>query len=200
MNTIRASIDLDGCLYPWSEGVREALIEHHGRTELADVDMDGTQWDHVKQVIGDEHWEWIFTAEGGMATLNRPHLHYPGVPEALHELAAVADVSFITHRSPLCAAATALWLASHGAPFTSLHVIGRSDRNHGAKSDVEPQADLYVEDNVDNVMELLQNTEAVVMAPRRPYNTGLNGVIASGFFMYDHIDEVVAKARELSGA
>lgn len=194
MNRIRVAFDIDGCLYPWSEGVREALIELGH--DLAGVDMDGTSWDHVKGVIGDEAWQWIFSDEGAQATLYRTHLMYPGTTEALHALAGVADLSFITHRSPNAAAATALWLAEHDVPFTSLHILGRADRNHDPKSSVEPKAHIYVEDNSDNVRELVANTDALVMAPRRPYNTDLEPLHAnSTIVMYDDLSQVVRTAR-----
>lgn len=168
-------------------------MEERGLLHLADADMEGNSWNHIRDVIGDEHWNWIFSEEGVGHVLNRPHLMYEGVTEALHELSKIAELTFITHRSPICAAATAQWLASHGAPFTSLHCIGSDDGDHLPKSVVQPQADIYVEDSPTNVTELLGSTTALVLCPRRSYNADLKP--HKRLAMYDSLTDVVHTAR-----
>lgn len=176
--------------------MREALIEVHGRDDLINADMEGTEWNHVRQVIGDEHWNWIFSAEGVNHVLNRPNLMYRGATQVLNELSEIADLVFITHRSPICAAATAQWIASHGAPFSALHVVGSDDGNHLPKSAVQPQCDIYVEDSPTNVRDLLGETEAFVLCPRRSYNESLEGQ-HDRLFMFNDLSFVSRFARTL---
>lgn len=196
---IRVAFDIDGCLYQWSEGVRAALIERG--VPLHEADMEGTEWNHVRSVIGDEHWDWIFTEEGCLSSLTRPDLHYPGVPEALHRVSSIAEVTYITHRSASAAAATAQWLASHGAPFRSLHILGDPQGLHAPKSSVQPKQDLYIEDSPSNVKELLAETDAVVMCPRRPYNEDAFEaeleLYDGRLILYTDIDEVVRFVEQL---
>lgn len=167
------AIDIDGCLFPWDEAAAEALEEKFGYTGLVRV---SETWDHLREMVDPEHWKWLFTPEGGEATLDKPTLFYPGVPEGLHRIAEVAHVSFITHRPSGAAACTARWIASHGCAFRSLHVIGDAGGDHSPKSSVQPQADIYIEDRAHNVLEILEGTvAALVLMPKLAHNVELHG-------------------------
>lgn len=94
---------------------------------------------------------------------------YPEVAAVVNDLLTKGhQVHFITARPKTALETTQKWFATHGIHYTSLHVIG-----HGSSKGVlgrELNLDIYIDDHVVNVEEVLEHTKAVNFLIDRPYN------------------------------
>lgn len=186
-------IDIDGVLFRWDAAAATVLEQTFGYKGLP---RESERWNQLQGLVSEEHFSWLFSKEGVEASLSAPDCCYPGVTEGLRRIAEVGVVHFITHRSSAAASVTARWLAEHDCPFQSLNMVGGTDGNHTPKSLVQPECEVYIEDNASNVRELLRNTNALVLMPRMPYNKDLHALAdapysTSSLRIYNTFDEAV---------
>ncbi len=167
---LRMGLDLDGCVYPWVETVKLAYKSRGYSGEGWDT-PDIPTWDWLLEEGGvtKADWRWLWESQEGLqAAFGAVDSAYPGAIEAVQRISKVTDLAIITHRPRRVAGLTAAFLANHGIVFDSLHILGGKNPE---KSRVQPQADVYIEDKVENVLDLLENTDAyAIYVPRRPWN------------------------------
>lgn len=190
---LKVYFDIDGVLFPWDLAAREAFATHRGYTDLEPSKF----WNHLKEQVRVKCWEWLWRGPGIKHVFDRHDLHYEGVPKALRQIGAIADLGFVTHRPPSASEFTARWVATQRCVFSSLHILGM----HIPKSTICADADLVIDDKPEVVYDLLNNTRAHVFAPRRDYNTELEALtpdtlLGARFHFYDDIKEVTQWVRE----
>lgn len=160
----RIGVDLDGVVYNWTDTAR-FLLEWEFGISLG----ESMYWDHIKEQISDEQWAWLWNSEkgGGVERGLFRHGHcYRGSFETLKVLAELGDLVIITHRPKSAVLDTTQWLGFHGVPANEIHMMYRAER----KSSIEPQCQIYVDDKVENCIDLRENTDAIVCLWDRPWN------------------------------
>jgi len=162
MSKPRFGIDLDGVLYHWDKTAR-FLLSHQFGIELA---PESETWDHIENEITKDQWKWLWT-KGVERGLFRHGNVYRGSIEALNSLSKFGDNVIITNRSHSANQDTMDWLSFHRIPTTEIHLLNGNE----PKSIVQPQCDLYVDDNVDKIIDLYNNTDATnICMWKRKYN------------------------------
>lgn len=160
--TLRAGIDLDGCVYRWSDTARFLLNWNFGLAL-----GESTSWDYLQQNTTPDQWRWLWREGVEQHGLFRHGNCYPGAFEALTDLARDHELVFITARPPNARADTLDWLAYHRLPAREVHIIGASER----KSEATRRCDWYVDDRPENVVDL-DRTGARTFLFDRPWNQG----------------------------
>ena len=154
-------VDIDGCTYPFTTAVNEAVEAKFGITDLE----EHTSWNYLKDRITPAQWGWVWTPDAAEAVFGRCDLIYRGAGEVVNELCRAHEVHFVTHRDPPSVAAiTATWLQCHFAGYQGVHVL----RNSVKKTTVMAW-DVFIDDKNETIWEF---TEAGVpiLAPARPWN------------------------------
>jgi uncharacterized HAD superfamily protein len=123
-----------------------------------------TDCDKTNKSIADDIISWVNDAD--YLYKAQP---YSGVDKVIKNLLASGhSVHFITARPETTLLSTQKWFATHGIPYTSLHVIG-----HNTSKGIlgrELKLDIYVDDHVVNIETVLANTKALNFLIDRPYN------------------------------
>jgi uncharacterized HAD superfamily protein len=159
---LRLGLDLDGVVYRFSDTANYLILAHHG-IKLG----DWTTWDYPEQHVPKEVWGWLWTKAITDHGLFRYGSIYKGTREFLTAVAELANIVVITSRPPNAVQDTMAWLAYQQLPTSEIHVLGKQ-----AKSTVQPQCDVYIDDAIHNCQDLIENTNALVIMPDRPWNQG----------------------------
>lgn len=165
MEKLRIGIDVDGCVYPWTRAVNEALTERFGITGLG----EHTHWDYLQETITKQQWDWAWSSEAAEVIFGRLDLIFPGAREAVNGLCAEHEVHFVTHRHPRrVAGITGRWLNYHFRNYAGVHVI-----HNRCEKQTLGHWDVFIDDKVSTVEAFLEHTDALILAPRRSYNQEL---------------------------
>lgn len=156
----RIGLDCDGILYAWEKTARFLLETYRGYKDIP----PSSYWDYLREMITDDDWRWLWS-EGIKLGLFRYGYMYEGTAEALRELYELGSITYITHRPELAVIDTQDWMDYIGFPgrLVILH-------NMEAKSVVVPHPHIFLDDKVDNVVDMAENTNAVVCLWARPWN------------------------------
>lgn len=159
---MRIGVDIDGVMYQWSKTARYMLREimpDSPYTKDGPLGEESTSWDYIQEHVALEHWDWLWTEGVRLGLFRHGHL-YPGTIKAVRRLAELGEVIVITHRSKFAVHDTLAWLAYQNLPLSGLHIL--TDR--APKSTVRPECDVYIDDKVDNCIDLFDNTKARLVA------------------------------------
>jgi len=156
----RIGLDLDGIIYRWGD-TASLLLEWEFGIILGEVET----WDHIRDNITEHQWDWLWT-EGMDRGLFRHGSVYRGGFEAIRELRQIGDIIVITHRPKSALRDTQDWLSFHRVNAPVVHLLFREE----SKSSVQPQCHLYIDDKIENCIDLAINTDGVVCLWERPWN------------------------------
>lgn len=167
---MRIGVDLDGVCYQWDKTVRYMLrnvLPNSPYTKDGPLGQPAAHWDHVEENVSPEHWKWVWTEGVRLGLFRHGHL-YPGTIVAIRKLAELGDVVLITHRPKNAVTDTLAWVAFQQLPISGLHLL----TNGEPKSGVKPQCDVYVDDKVQNCVDLALHVPGVrlVGLMDRPWN------------------------------
>lgn len=164
-------LDIDGVCYQWDKTAR-FLLKHQFGHHL----MESCSWDYIKENIPNNSWQWLWTAGVAKGLFRHGHL-FNGVIEALRDIEQHYRIELITSRPETAWQDTREWVAFHKIPAAALHLLGPNE----PKSQVP--ADVYIDDALTNVAELVANTKAKVLLMDRPWNrvTGSSGIRVHGW-------------------
>jgi hypothetical protein len=172
-------LDLDGTVYHWERTARYLLrrwYRDHGYPHPDGLDQVSTYYDHIRDVLtpdpyGTTAWRWLWDVDGGIKEgLFRGGHIYTGAAEAVHTLAKWGDVIVITKRPPAAVPDTIAWLAFQRWAISGVITLtGRDD----LKSSVRPHCDVYIDDALDVLRDLSENTGGHVIAMDRPWNRAI---------------------------
>jgi uncharacterized HAD superfamily protein len=160
---VRFGLDLDGVLYNWDSVVRFLMKDFFGY-DLKPAEF----WDGIEAQVKPEHWKWLWKEGLEKHGLFRHGNVYKGGIEFVKKLAKLVDVVIITSRPERAAQDTIEWLGFHRIPTTEIHILGGGLSKGKTKSDVK--CDFYLDDSPKNVVDLFENTDALVMLMDRPWN------------------------------
>ena len=163
---LRIAVDLDGVLYDFEGACRFLLEENFGLV----VPRPSTSWNFIKNYCRDEGkpeaWGWLWTEGVKQGLFRYGHL-LKGARRAMHALSAQGhSLVTITKRPRTAREDTLDWLGFYRLPMDEVHVL--EDRS---KASVLPQCDLYLDDSLDNVEELVTRLpSASVLLWDQPWN------------------------------
>jgi 5'(3')-deoxyribonucleotidase len=156
----RLGLDLDGVVVDWVTCVNDLLREHFGY-EVGPWE----RWDHAKRLVAPEHWAWLWTegVEGGMF---RHADAYPGAAVAVTRLCAIARVVVVSKVPPGGICDRLSWLGARSWPIKEAHLLNEAT----PKSSVD--CDIYLDDSLENVEDLVDNAFGDVLVWDQPWNRG----------------------------
>jgi uncharacterized HAD superfamily protein len=165
---VRIGLDIDGVMYKWDKTARYMLRDVLPNSPYKEsLQCESQGWDWIKENVAPEHWQWLWTEGVRLGLFRYGHL-YPGTIQAVRRLAEIGDVILITHRPKEAVTDTLAWLGVMHMPLSGLHLL----TNVEPKSWVRPQCDVYLDDKPDNIVDLMDGTEAkAVCLMRRPWNS-----------------------------
>lgn len=182
---LRVICDLDGVVANFDDSARALLKEHRG---VDAPPSDG--WDSIQSYCTDEDWGWLW-AEGVELGLFRNCVPYAGAEPALRQLDRLVELAFVTSRPKAAIPDTLAWLGRYRFPVPELHVV--CDR---PKSDVVPQADIYIDDGPHVIDDLRRNTHGLVLIFDRPWNRDAAEDEYRGVYRLKRWTDVVAFVRQ----
>ncbi len=166
---MKIGLDLDGCVYQWDKTARFMLrniLPDSPYKEDPALKRESQYWDYIKAVVDPEHWEWLWTEGIRLGLFRYGHL-YPQAVQSIRDLAEEHEIVLITHRPRAAITDTLAWLGLLNLPLSGLHLL----TNQEPKSRVQPQCDVYLDDKVDNILDLHRNTKAkMVCLMGQPWN------------------------------
>lgn len=179
---MNVGLDIDGVIFPWADVVNKAVVGKFG------IDDPGPHesWQHLKTRISGDQWNWVWSAAGQDYVFGHTFQIYTGAAETFNALLRDPQyrTHFVTHRDPRRAGVnTALYLAHHfgGHPWAGMHVIQNACEKHTLMD-----WDVFVDDKPETVRAMLANTDAMVFAPARPWNTELASLRHPRFLRYHY--------------
>ena len=159
---MKIGIDIDGTIYPWTRAANEAVMQEFG---IADPGPH-TQWDHLKLLLPDDQFRWIWSYEAANAVFGRLDLIEPHAARVINDLARRHEVHFVTHRNPhKTAVATAAWVSLHFEGYRGLHVLDNSVKKYTVLD-----FDVFVDDKPETVDEFVALTNTWTLMPQRDWN------------------------------
>lgn len=186
----RIAVDLDGVVYKWSDTARWLLLWKFG------VEVGESQhWSYIEENVTEQQWAWLWQddEDGGIGRGLFRHGHcYKGSFEALKELDQIGDIVTITHRPKAALNDTLQWLAFHRVPTSAVHLLYREE----SKSSVQPHCQVYVDDKMENCIDLFENTEGLVCLWDRPWNQHQQKGMPKGIKIVHTWDEFVQLTKE----
>lgn len=163
---MRSGLDIDGVLYKFSHAAQYMMAKKKGLRDREDLVWDDSQWDCAQPP---EDWDWVLSPEQVNYVFRHGHL-WSGAVEFVYELAKLSEIVVITRRPKHAAKVTLDWIRytfDHDPyPFSEVHILGDGQ----AKSDIP--ADVYIDDSLENIIELSENTSAELLLVDRPWNKG----------------------------
>lgn len=179
----RLGVDLDGVAYQWDSSARFLLEEEFGYDPIP----ESKSWSFLEERVNPTHWQWLWN-EGIQRGLFRFGRTYRGTVEAIHKLETVGEVVFITHRPRSARSDTLQWLGYQRFAPAEVHLLSNSEPKSGVK------CDLYIDDKIENLIDLRTNTDAICLLWSRPWNFGWD---MQGVERIDSWDQVLDAAVEL---
>lgn len=155
---MRIGVDIDGVMYMWEKTARYMLREilpNSPYTKDGPLGEVSNGWDFIQNNVAPEHWKWLWKEGVQLGLFRHGHL-YPGTIKAIRQLAELGEVVAITHRPKAAVHDTLAWLAYQNLPLSGLHIL----TNQEPKSTVRPECDIYIDDKVENCIDLYANTDA----------------------------------------
>lgn len=163
---MRIGLDIDGVMYQWDKTARYMLRNVLPNSPYKGCLRDESpSWDFIEKSVQPEHWRWLWTEGVRLGLFRHGHL-YPGTIEAVRRLAELGDVIVITHRPKSAVHDTLDWLAYQRLPISGVHLL----TNGEPKSDVRPHCDIYLDDRLENVSELVAARAGIVCLRMQPWN------------------------------
>jgi 5'(3')-deoxyribonucleotidase len=158
---LKIGLDLDGVCYQWEKTARYMLRQRIvGRGDVCPGPLlvESLHWDHIQENVEKRDWEWLWD-EGVKQGLFRYGHVVSGSIEGTTQLAALGDVFIVTARPKAAYGDTLAWLAFM---FDKVPIAGV----HFTSDKLSANADIYVDDHLDNVQSLLGNNKACVLFDR----------------------------------
>jgi 5'(3')-deoxyribonucleotidase len=175
---MRIGLDVDGCLYPWTKAVNQALLEKFGIKDL----IDHPSWDYLHDTINSEQWRWIWSEEAAPYVFLRLDLIYEGAANVVNSLCHNHEVHFVTHRNPrILTAITGAWLSEYFRNYCGVHVLDNSI----AKTTIY-NWDLFIDDKPQTISEF-NEADIRIEFPTRPWNSELLGGFNSWEELLDRV-------------
>jgi len=163
-------LDLDGVCYHYDRTARYMLrrrIEDRGELVPAVLFEPSATWDAVENAVSAEDFRWLYD-EGVYNGLFRYGHVVGGAIEGIQALNELGDVVAITARPKQAVHDTIVWLATM---FDKAPLAGLNIQSHGQrKSQVSPTPDIYIDDAIHNVEDILANTDSKVVLFSQPWN------------------------------
>lgn len=189
-------LDADGVMYEWDRTARYMLREVLPNSPYADrahpLFEESKHWNWVQEHIEPKHWRWLWKEGVALGLFRHGHL-YPGTVKAVRKLATLGELTLITSRPKTAVGDTLAWAAYNQFPISDIRILSSGEK----KSSVRPHCDIYLDDRVENVLDLAGNTDAVVCLWRRPWNSYFTPDAGSGIVVIETWDEYINIVREL---
>jgi len=170
MSDFLIGLDLDGVCYNWDKTVRYMLrqrIMAKGANPPASLSVAAISWDSTKEAVTPEDWRWVWAEAIDLGLYRYGHV-ITGAIEGVQALNNLGDVVVITHRPKSAVHDTLAWL---GFMFNRVPLSGVIIHSNGqAKSQVESQPDVYIDDAVHVADDVLDNTQSSVILFDQPWN------------------------------
>ena len=180
---MRIGVDIDGTVYPWTKAVNEALM---ARFAIGDPG-EHQSWDFLQESITKEQWEWIWSTKAAEIVFGRMDLVYPGAVEAVNLLCSEHEVHFVTHRHPWRTAEyTGRWLNYHFRNYCGVHTVHNRCRKVSLGT-----WDVFIDDKDVTLAEFATQTDALVLAPARPWNEHMKYYRITRFGSWDEVPELI---------
>jgi uncharacterized HAD superfamily protein len=162
--TLRFAIDLDGVVVDWDGGFRKVWNATHPDHQIP---TQSRTWESPFEDTGLSHttfWKWIDD--------NEIYRDLPPLPNAIMALDMILryhDITFVTARHERSESLTEEWVRSKGFHCPILH----------EKTKASHEADVYVDDNNDNLREIIAaHPNKLVFRQVQPWNTHVEGTHA----------------------
>ena len=192
----RIGLDIDGVMYRWVKTAMYMLREILPNSPYKRLggplrdEEQSTYWDYIENNVSGTHWRWLWTEGVRLGLFRYGHLH-SGTIKAVRELAEIGDVILLTNRKAKAVEDTLAWVSYLKLPIMGIHFVPKKL----GKSSVLPHCDAYLDDNVDNCVELSRNTAArIIKLMDRPWNRGETQVQEERVYSWD---EFVREVRAL---
>lgn len=162
----RIGLDVDGVLYNFVHGVQYMWSQRYELPDREDIALDLSRYDLG---MPREDWDWACSKPQSDYLYRHAHL-YSGAIEFVYDLAELGDVVLLTARPTSASKVTLQWVTytfdheDKPFPFSEVHILG----DGRAKSEIP--CDVYIDDRLDNIFELWQNTKAKLILLDRPWN------------------------------
>lgn len=165
MEALKLCIDIDGCVYPWTQAVNIAVERQFGIRDIG----DHLHWDHLKDFLTEDQWHWVWSKHAAEKVFGQS-LWYPHSREVINRLIKRGvEVHFVTHRNPRnTAEVTARYICESFPRYHGIHVIDNSIEKSSIVNGLN--ADAVIEDKPSVIDDLLWKTGAKVLVPVRPWN------------------------------
>jgi uncharacterized HAD superfamily protein len=149
---MRIGVDADGVLADFDK----SMVDGYNRSFDADLEYKQiTHWDAFESLTGwthDEWWDWV-VKDHQRVFLDAPPL--PGAVEGMRALKDAGHELAIISAKPKWAAGHMIeWLHQHEVPYDEIHITSK-------KSLVI--CDVYIDDALHNVVDLLENAGGLVI-------------------------------------
>lgn len=166
---MKLGIDIDGVMYNWESTARYMLrnvLPNSSYKHSGVLDEPSTTWNWIPDKIDKKHWNWLWK-EGVELGLFRYGNLYPGTVDVIRALSKKHKITLITHRPKQAVKDTLAWLGFLDLPIAGLHIL----TDQAPKSEVRPMCDVYLDDKIENIEDLQQNTKAkLVCLMDQPWN------------------------------
>lgn len=187
-------LDLDGVVFAFDIGACLALKFGRG----VDIDVrESTCWNDIKERCSPQDWKWLWDSGVRRAFEYAPI--YPGVPTQLRQIQESVDLIVITHRPRKVIDITLRKLADIGLRPVAVHHVQGQDKSHIADDCIG-----YVDDKVENVIDLATTHDVPVFTPRKGWNrllwdpTPLDEPVGMDIRPYDNFEEITQWVRQLT--
>lgn len=172
--TYTIALDCDGVLYAWEKTARYMLRRKYaleGREIPPALYQPSAHWDAILGIVPTEDWKWLWS-EGITQGLFRYGHGEPGFIEGAQALAELGDVILVTSRPKSATNDTLAWahLMLNKVPLAGIRILSHSE----PKSTVDPAPNLFIDDAIHNVDDIVDNTRSHVRAILfdQPWNQG----------------------------
>lgn len=169
------------------------MSQKEGLSKREDLEWDNSSWDCGRPP---SDWAWVLSPPRTEAVFRHGHL-YAGAIEFVYALAEIGDVVVVTKRPKAATRVTLDWLRfmfdRDPFPLSEVHILG-DDRQ---KSEIP--ADVYIDDNRDNIEELFKNTGAALVLVKRPWNQNGEGDYPVSVHQTETFEEALEAVQEVKG-
>ena len=163
-------LDLDGVCYEWDKTARHLLntkIEADGRVPHSTLLDESRSWNALKDAIPPEDWKWLWSDAVDMGLFRYGHI-VTGAIEGAKAINRLGQIHIVTSRPSSAVKDTEDWLnlMFDRVDYQELHILS----NHESKTSIWPKPDVYIDDALHNVEDILENSDALVILLDRPWN------------------------------